>query len=184
MYHHTCPDQSDYRHYSGKYCEPVRANLGSDLPGAVAWCGQRLSPSHQTLLREIQTNVADQCLVGVDFKQEQYIFPSLRESSQAETSRLAIARKYESNRSTRVTRATIEFWWYGVVTSFVATRRKRAVENEHVLSVVDIVATTQTQGGEGSHLVLGFKRYFHEAGICGYRKERKQNYFRDIDPQP
>ena len=54
-----------------------------------------------------------------------------------------------------------------MVTAFVGTRRKRAVENEHFLGVVEIVEITQTQGGEGSHLVRGFKRYIHEAGICG-----------------
>ena len=133
MYHNHCPNQSDYRHYSGKYCRPVRDHFGFDVPGTVAWGGQCLSPSHQTRFREIEINVADQCYVGMDFKQEQYTFPSLRDISQAETGRLAIARADESNRATRVARVKIECWWCGVVTAFVTTRRKCAVTNEHFL---------------------------------------------------
>ena len=127
MYHHSCPDQSDYRHHSGKYCGPVRANLGSDLPGTVTWCGQCLSPGHQTRLREIQTNAADHCLVGMDFKQEQY------KIIQAERDRLAIARTDESNRATSIARVKIQFWWCGVVTASVARRQEQMVENEHFL---------------------------------------------------
>ena len=122
MYHHSCPNQSDYRYYPRKHCQPVRADLGFDLPGTVARCGQCLSSSHQTRLREIQTKDTDQCLVRMEFKQEQYTFPGLRENSQAETGQLAIARADENKCATRVARVKIESWWCGVVTAFVACR--------------------------------------------------------------